>query len=501
MVYGKATDDSLDIDQQICDADWLKRAMPEWFETGGNIREQHSSIAAGVATGLENRGSAFYIKVHVVDPVSVLKVKTNVLKGFSVGIKNPRVIHDEKAANGRIVDGIIVEVSLVDRPANPTCQLVLAKSVSGQSTLVKVEEIIEKEAAPMTKEEVLAYAKTLVGDTVKFDAGLYETARTALAQLVIVESQEMVDGDNETDSLNALINAISALDWWYRGEEAAGETRGEHHEGEMKMPNKDMDAEAEAAAKKKESDADAEADAAAKKKKESDADAEADAAAKKKESDAEADAMAKKKESDADADADAEAAKKKDADAEAMCDKCGMKEADCKCADKAEGLGEQNSGPDSSANMDTATIVSPKSAEAETPAEAAEVPAEPATEVSSEEAPALSEEEIEAIVEKAVKSAVTFVKAEATKALAAKEAAESRIASLEEELAKAKSLAVAGGPRRTAKPVDVAATENLYVKAAYYRAKAQATTDPDLAKGWAEKANELLKAATGEITK
>ena len=29
-VYGKATDDSLDIDQQICDAGWLDRAMPEW---------------------------------------------------------------------------------------------------------------------------------------------------------------------------------------------------------------------------------------------------------------------------------------------------------------------------------------------------------------------------------------------------------------------------------------------------------------------------------------
>ena len=49
LVYGKATDDSLDIDQQICDDTWLSSAMPEWFKSGGNIREQHSSIAAGVA--------------------------------------------------------------------------------------------------------------------------------------------------------------------------------------------------------------------------------------------------------------------------------------------------------------------------------------------------------------------------------------------------------------------------------------------------------------------
>ena len=59
-VYGKATDDTLDIDQQICDPVWLDRAMPEWFMTGGNIREQHSSIAAGVAQEYEQKGDGHY---------------------------------------------------------------------------------------------------------------------------------------------------------------------------------------------------------------------------------------------------------------------------------------------------------------------------------------------------------------------------------------------------------------------------------------------------------
>ena len=133
MVYGKATDDSIDIDQQICDAAWLDRAMPEWFKSGGNIREQHSSIAAGVAKEYEQKADGHYITTLVVDPVSVKKVETGVLKGFSIGIKSPRVVRDTKAANGRIIDGIIVEVSLVDRPANPNAKLMLAKSVNGQS--------------------------------------------------------------------------------------------------------------------------------------------------------------------------------------------------------------------------------------------------------------------------------------------------------------------------------------------------------------------------------
>ena len=73
-VYGKATDDSIDIDQQICDGDWLQRAMPAWFKSGGNIREQHSNIAAGVAKEYEAKADGHYIGVLVVDPVSVKKV-------------------------------------------------------------------------------------------------------------------------------------------------------------------------------------------------------------------------------------------------------------------------------------------------------------------------------------------------------------------------------------------------------------------------------------------
>lgn len=142
-VYGKATDDSVDIDQQICDPVWLAKAMPDWFRTGGNIREQHSNIAAGVAKEYESKADGHYISALVVDPVSVKKVQTRVLRGFSIGIKSPRVIMDKKAANGRIIDGQIVEVSLVDRPANPNCQLVLAKSINGAKSLTKVEELVE----------------------------------------------------------------------------------------------------------------------------------------------------------------------------------------------------------------------------------------------------------------------------------------------------------------------------------------------------------------------
>lgn len=150
-VYGKATDDSLDIDNQICDEDWLKRAMPDWFQSGGNVREQHSQIAAGVATDYESKADGHYITALVVDPVSVKKVETGVLKGFSIGIRGPRVIRDTKAAGGRIVDGQIVEVSLVDRPANPNAKLMLAKAVeSGE--LMAVSQVGVPSPADVAKQ-------------------------------------------------------------------------------------------------------------------------------------------------------------------------------------------------------------------------------------------------------------------------------------------------------------------------------------------------------------
>lgn len=152
LVYGKATDDSVDIDQQICDAGWLEKAMPEWFKSGGNIREQHSNIAAGVAKELDSKKDGHYISALVVDPVSVKKVETGVLKGFSIGIRSPRIVRDNKAANGRIIDGQIVEVSLVDRPANPNAKLMLAKFDS-QEDLVKVEEFVVTETAKGEKME------------------------------------------------------------------------------------------------------------------------------------------------------------------------------------------------------------------------------------------------------------------------------------------------------------------------------------------------------------
>jgi hypothetical protein len=137
IVYGKATGPDLDLDEQICDEKWLKTAMPGWFEFA-NLREMHQPIAAGVGIELEQQGDDWFLKSRCVDPNTAKKIEAGVLKGYSVGIKSPKVVKDAAAPGGRITGGEIVEISYVDRPCNPTAKMAIAKAASG-TTLEAVE--------------------------------------------------------------------------------------------------------------------------------------------------------------------------------------------------------------------------------------------------------------------------------------------------------------------------------------------------------------------------
>jgi Family of unknown function (DUF5872) len=484
MVYGKATDDSVDIDQQICDDVWLDSAMPEWFKTGGNIREQHSQIAAGVAKEYEKKGDGHYILTQVVDPISVKKVEMGVLKGFSIGIKNPRVVRDTKAANGRIVDGQIVEVSLVDRPANPNCQLVLAKSVDGEKGMWKVEELIEKEEKPdyesintggegsepadkelynRVKNEAKAkfdvypsaVANAWVVREYKSRGGTYrkktKTVETAKGEKMehMEEDKAVSEKPSKEDMLKQYGEAKSS---YMMAKEALDNCKNMCKEMGIDIDDEDMEKQYGESAE--EETAEGRAGAGAEHELE-------------------------------------EARGKKSSEAH-KCLECG-------CGDVGNTHGKEtitdsaNVGMPS--NVSTAQIVTPnqtpKSAEGEEPVvEETETPAEETKEDSEEEISA----DVEAIVEKAVKSATESIRTEIASLVSAKEAVEAKAVSLETELAKAKSLVAGGGPKRTHKPAD--ASNDLTTKANVYLAKANASTDPLLAKGYKELAKEFLAKAT-----
>ncbi|MGW0795905.1 hypothetical protein [Streptomyces sp. NPDC002692] len=149
MVYGPAASPDLDRARQRLSPQWLDTAMPAWFAEGANVREQHDvRRAVGVGVGLaKGDGEAHMLAAHIVDPVACLKVKHKVLKGFSVGIKDPKIkLGKADAPGGEIVGGTICEVSVVDRPCNPTTLFELAKAdgAGGPLEVVEDAEVVEK---------------------------------------------------------------------------------------------------------------------------------------------------------------------------------------------------------------------------------------------------------------------------------------------------------------------------------------------------------------------
>lgn len=157
IVYGTATNETLDSDQQIVDLTFSKQAVPEWLATGGNVRVMHSTnlYPAGVGMMADTTGNNVDIKAQIFEPTAVLLCEKKVLKAFSVGIANPKVVHDMKARGGRIVGGEIIEISLVDRPANPDCQYNVIKSSKGEpelvSTFSKGESVSDQEVPEVSK--------------------------------------------------------------------------------------------------------------------------------------------------------------------------------------------------------------------------------------------------------------------------------------------------------------------------------------------------------------
>jgi hypothetical protein len=448
-VYGKATDDALDIDQQICDPVWLDKAMPDWFRTGGNIREQHSNIAAGVAQEYESKADGHYISALVVDPVSVKKVQNRVLRGFSIGIKSPRVVRDQKAANGRIIDGQIVEVSLVDRPANPNCQLVLAKSLNGEKTLTKVEELLETNIEEKELETNIE-EKEVVEDT------------TAMGG----ESKAIPSRD---EMISRYASARKALD------EITMECKSYGYEDIDKQYGETAEQEtAEGPSVSAET-------------------------AKEEVSEATGEKPLDKELVDQDGGEMEKSTTKK-------CLECG-----CNMPGATHGLSrvEVTGGTPNNevANVSTATMISPD----QTPKNSTITPLPTIEEVgtiieeedsdgeTSTDKSLLADVNLNNIIEKAVKSAMKSVEAEVALLKSAKEAVENKATELQTELATAKSLAIGGGPKRTTIATGANKTNEWKAKADLYYAKASATTDLVLAKGYRDMAKDFLAKSAPEV--
>ena len=124
-VWGYASSEAVDSDGETVTAEAMKAALPDYMKFGA-VREMHQSIAAGTAieANVEEDGRT-YFGAHVVDPIAVKKVQTGTYKGFSIGGK----VTERDTMDKNIIKGLkLVEVSLVDRPANPEAVFTMYKA-------------------------------------------------------------------------------------------------------------------------------------------------------------------------------------------------------------------------------------------------------------------------------------------------------------------------------------------------------------------------------------
>lgn len=155
-VTGIASSGAVDSDGETITPEAMKNAIPDYMKFGA-VREMHTSSAAGTALSIDvdDVTGKTNFSALVVDEAAIKKVRTQVYKGFSIGGK----VTERDAKDKKIIKGLnLIEVSLVDRPANPDALLTMYKAASTPEG--DVEELAELlDAGTVSPGQVLALVK------------------------------------------------------------------------------------------------------------------------------------------------------------------------------------------------------------------------------------------------------------------------------------------------------------------------------------------------------
>jgi len=120
MIEGYASTETLDSQGEIVSRKAITDALDGFMEYA-NVREMHQPSAVGVVKTAKIDEKGLHIKAKIVDDNAWNKVKEGVYKGFSIG---GQIL--VKKSN-KILQMMMNEVSVVDRPANPDAKFSLIK--------------------------------------------------------------------------------------------------------------------------------------------------------------------------------------------------------------------------------------------------------------------------------------------------------------------------------------------------------------------------------------
>jgi len=186
-VGGIASSNIVDSDGDLITTEAMEKAKEDYMKWGA-IREMHQSIAAGLCTKFEilENGDT-YIEAKIYDKETIKKIKAGVLKAFSIGGK---VV---KRLGKTIIEIILIEISAVDRPANPAAVMQFYKAdmtkITNEENDMKVEEnlvpaiVVEQAVEVPAVAEVVEPTIPAVEVPAEINKGLNDVARlTALIQ-------------------------------------------------------------------------------------------------------------------------------------------------------------------------------------------------------------------------------------------------------------------------------------------------------------------------------
>ena len=207
-VYGRATSPDLDTDEQVVSPAWSGASLKTWLAEAPALRVQHNPqrdpAGSGVKVEVDRDGDgAHWVKAAVDEPIAARLVKRGHLRAFSIGIAKPVVERDMtgKARGGIITGGKIVEVSLVDSPANRSCFFELAKADKSGTA-----EFTGKVGGD---DDFIAKAATAEASATKTGGGFSPNDMKKLAEARRVAEQRQADGDHAV--FKAMLTAETAV--------------------------------------------------------------------------------------------------------------------------------------------------------------------------------------------------------------------------------------------------------------------------------------------------
>jgi len=247
-VSGFATLDNVD---QTGDVVTAEASMKAFENFRGNLREMHQPLAVGKVvsfkpeTYYDQKSKEFYNGVYVTSYISKgaqdtwEKVLDGTLSGFSIGGKIKESDNEMNKSTGETVrfikDYDLIELSIVDSPANEMCNIISIEKMNGQLVFkgmaanVITENIFYCEesdsvfistdktySSPVTGKEA-----TLIGWVESSDINKskeidkilasFKKSRVPLPEIQTIAKQAIVHGGNEVEKLNAT-NADSVIE-------------------------------------------------------------------------------------------------------------------------------------------------------------------------------------------------------------------------------------------------------------------------------------------------